>query len=286
MVAMTVLAVLLTILLSMVNGASQLWRDSERRVDAFREARAAMNLITSELETLYASPDPKFIAVATDDDDIKELVRTPAPEDVGSALFFLTALPASAQDPTANKSDLCAVGYFVAFAKASASADAKSSYNLYRYFVSSDDTFANIINDRPLPFFGTGSSPTSAPSIASASIKQVEIVARNITKFEIKSYTLVANAAGDFSELEEFKQSSEFPNAAPGSTNPVPDVIDITLVAVNQDTADRWEGEKSDWEDVNSITYEQNARTFTARVYLPTAHLANDRAAPTPSPTP
>ena len=263
-VAMAVLSVLLTILLSMVNGASQLWRESERRVDSFREARGAMNLLTSDLKSLYASPDPKFIAIATDETAIGELVRNPAGEDVGSALFFLTALPASAQDPSGNKSDLCAVGYFVAFAKASASNDAKNSYNLYRYFISSDDTFENVLNAEPTPFF-VGAGPR-----VSATTKEVEIVARNITQFKVEPYSIVANAAGDFDKLKEFNQSA---------VTPFPEVLDITLVAVNQDTADRWDGTKSDWENDSSITYEQNARTFTARVYLPTARTANDVAA-------
>lgn len=272
LVAMAVLAVLLAILLSIVSGASTLWRESESRVDSFREARAALNLVTADLASLYASSDPKFISVATKDADIGKLVKTAADDEIGSALFFITALPEAAQDPDLNESDLCAVGYFVAFNKASASINAKNSYNLYRYFISSNETFENIVGDEPTPFFaGTG------PKV-SATIKEVEIVARNITRFQVEPYTLEADASGAFTKLSDFVQSD---------TSPVPDVLDVTIVAVNQDTADRWDGTKSDWEDENSTTYEQNARTFTARVYLHGARLANEVAArPTPTPTP
>lgn len=259
LVAMAVLAVLLTILLSMVNGASALWRSSEQRVDSFREGRAALNLLTSDLTGIYASNDPNYFAVATTDPEIKRLVTTPAGSKVGDALFFVTSLPEDSQDPTGNKSDLCAVGYFVAFGKSSGNIAAKNSYNLYRYFISSDDTFDNIQKGQTTPFFKGDDAKVSATT------KEVEIVARNITKFDIQAYTLVKTPNGDFGDLVEFDQSS---------LTPMPNVLDITLVAVNQDTADGWQGAKNLWEDTSSATYKNNARTFKTRIYIPRTTVA------------
>ena len=219
LVAMTVLAVLLVILLSMVDGATRLWRESERRVDSYREARAALNLITDDLSSFYASPDQHFFSVALESSEIEDLVNGAASPSEGHALFFITSLSRSAQDPTGNRSDLCTVGYFLAFGKSSQSATDKGSYNLYRYFLSSDVTFENIEtyvtarsdspeSSLPLPFFSNG-------SVASANIAEVEIVARNITEFLIEPRELVETTNGAFEkfESEPFEQTV---------TNPLP----------------------------------------------------------------
>lgn len=270
---MAVLAVLLTVLLSMVNGASALWRESEKKVDSFREGRAALNLIASDLATIHSSINPTYISVATTNAEIQTLVRTPAKAEIGNALFFLTSLPSSAQDPSANRGDLCAVGYFVSFAKASASVTAKNSYNLYRYFISSDETFENIIGKEPTPFF-KGAGPK-----VSAATNKVEIVARNITQFQISAYSIAQSPDGSFNKLEPYDQTAS-------DSPPMPDVLDITLVAVNQDVADRWDGNRAEWENTESITHVQNARTFNSRVYLNTSKNANAGPSPSPSPTP
>lgn len=277
---MTVLTVLLVILLSMVDAATRLWRESERRVDSYREARAALSVITNDLESSYASTDQTFFAAATKSADIAKLVKNPADSSIGNALFFLTAIPESAQDPSGNKSDLCAVGYFLAFGKSSQSVSDQGSYNLYRYFVSSDDTFKNIKAGGDTPFFDA-----STP-IASTNIKEVEIVARNITRFKINAYDIVNTpATGKFGGLSNF---------APATDHPLPDLIDITIVAVNEDMADRWGNDKTAWENPpgssSQEAYELNARTFTTRVYLQGAARANatakTRAEATPTPTP
>lgn len=275
LVAMTVLSVILVILLSMVDGATRLWRESERRVDSYREARAALNLIASDLQSAFSNGNPGFFVWAETDADIAELVNGAASAQFGDALFFVTALSREAQEfddtnPAKDKakSDLCAVGYFLAFDTASQSPSAKKSYNLYRYFLSSDPTFQNIKNGAKFPFY------SGAPTASSDSI-EVELVARNIVEFKVVPRSIVKTAAGDFDRITDFDSSSTV----------LPDVVDVTLVAVNEDTASIWKGDATAWQDKASDIFVRNARSFTSRVILPAASSSVNQL-PTPTPTP
>ena len=198
LVAMTVLAVLLGILLTMVNGATQLWRASENRVDSYREARAALNVIASDLQSIFASENPDFFQWASEDDGFKtdvkidDLVSGAAPVEMGDALFFLTSLSTAAQPYTGTspaKGDLCAVGYFLAFGRPGLSGD--STCNLYRQLINSDTTFEAIQSTAS----GSGSplleDGTTKPG---ATITRDGLLARNIVEFRVdaKSYTRTA----------------------------------------------------------------------------------------------
>lgn len=261
---MTILTVLLLILLSMVDGTTRLWRDSERKVDSYREARAALNLISFDLASLHATSDPMFFEAATDESAIKALVSNAADADIGSALFFLTVVPPSEQDPAGKASDVCAVGYFLAFGRTSQSSSDKASYNLYRYFISSNETFKNVQaclkGSQPNPFFDGGSGR------ATAYIKEIEIVARNVTQFIVNVYTVSSSPTGKFDKLTEFVQSP---------ATPLPNVLDISIVAVNEETSEIWDGVEANWKDEASTTYEQNARAFSTRIYLNAANYTN-----------
>ncbi len=246
MVSMTILSILIVLLLSMVNAASQLWRDSENRVDSYREARAALNVIASDLESIFPSTNTNFFAL-----DPRGLPATAAPKTVASSVFFLSALPRDAQDQNAGKSDLCQVGYFMAYDKTTLN-NTNQSYNLYRYFRSSDPTFAAIKSNQ---FF---QNMTSTPAGGE------EILARNVTSFKVSAYTIdrATGALGPFAQTAETSS---------------PDVIEITLTAVNKESAAKFTG-KSDWTNTNSPVYKASQRTFSTRVHLPPA--------PTPTPAP
>ncbi len=263
LVAITVLSVLLLILLSMVDGASRLWRDSENRVDSYREARAAFNTIAADLKSIHPSIEEKFFDWRTSRSDIEDLVSGPAPDGIANSLFFVTAKPDSAQEQ-GSEGDLCAVGYFLAWGNTSTGASATGSYNLYRYFISSDDTFENISTGQSTPFFTDGTVATPLPS------KTVEVLARNIAAFIVTPKTVTSGPA-----LTEFDQSS---------SQPMPNVVEIKIVAVNQDTADRWGDDKAIWQDATTPTYLENARTFVIRVDLPVAQSANAAAAASVAP--
>jgi prepilin-type N-terminal cleavage/methylation domain-containing protein len=275
LVAMSVLSVLLLILLSMTNGASKLWRENENRVDSYREARAALNMIASDLASLHASTNTAFFAVTpssrdnSDDSDMPPMgqARTHEEKDdhMNGRIFFLTALPADAQESGRNKSDLCEVGYFLAYDKTSLTGKGSHSYNLYRSFRSSDDTFNDLKNSDGLKNLAPDTSPTAS---------NTEVLARNITGFEVKPYTINA----DPSKLEDFTKSAQ---------TPLPDMLEITIKAISNESAKRFgPDDKAAWEDTGSLIRNQSERAFTTRVYLPAAAQVKAATSPSPSPTP
>ncbi|MBW8863809.1 MAG: prepilin-type N-terminal cleavage/methylation domain-containing protein [Verrucomicrobia bacterium] len=277
LVAMSILALLLILLLSMVNGATKLWRANENRVDSYREARAAINFIASDLAAVYPSANPNYFYSQKDKKPATPVKIT----NMDGSLFFLTALPPAAQGKDKanvdNKSDLCTVGYYLGYDKTSLTGKGTASYNLYRYFRSSNDTFTALQNaDDILNGVSTDTS-TNGNS---------EVLAKNITGFKVVPYEIpTATIANPSPTPTEFTKKAE---------NPLPDMLEITVTAVNNDVAKRFGNDKKAWESADSRTRQEYDRTFTTRIYLAAGvtskEAAKEKAAaeasPSPSPTP
>jgi prepilin-type N-terminal cleavage/methylation domain-containing protein len=252
LVSMTVLAILLVILMSMVDGATKLWRQTENRVDSYREARAAVNMMAADLGSMYGSTNTNFFTIG----------KVPGvPMVLGSeGVFFLSAQPLTAQDPsdTNNVSDLCAVGYFLGYGAIDLTG--VKSRNLYRYFRSSSSTFKDCLTNNQGQLIPT-------PLTTASTGDNVELLARNVTSFKPRAYSITSGT------LTNFQQAA---------ATPMPDVIELEITAINNDAAQRI----TDWSDTNSVIYKQNARTFTTRIQLNTKSANDEAAATTPSPTP
>jgi prepilin-type N-terminal cleavage/methylation domain len=218
LVSMGVLAMLLVIMLSIVDSATRMWRQSENRVDSYREARAALNVIAADLAAICISDDTNHFRILGE-----------------NAMEFLTAVSPDYQDGGSN-SNVCHVGYTWKYARANPlQVNSSEGYNLFRSFRSSNDTVNNIKNGTP-PQAGTE-----------------ELLARNIVDFRIAAFTLNENGT-----RSPFQQSPD---------RPMPDVIEISLTALNNDVAQRFRT-RSDWENPNSETRKQWERTFTTRVRI------------------
>lgn len=239
LVAVSVLSILLVILLNIVQGATSLWRGSENKVEAYREARAALQVMSSDLKSILPTTNTDFFRT--------NLTSYPSPTN----LTFLAALPISSQDTTSSKSDICAVGYFVAYDNKSpvAGNNGRQSYNLYRYFVESNETFANLT-----------ANPTAALT-ASLDTDHFEILARNVVDFQITYF--VTNSSG----LGNWTQST---------ASPMPQVVEIKVTAVNNERTMRFgaRNAQSEWTtfsaDTNAPDYLKNTKTFTTRIPLNT----------------
>jgi len=266
MVAMAVLSILIVILMSLVDGATKLWKLNENRVDSYREARAAINTIAADLGTMMVTTNQDLFAYNID----SKLPSSAQKPSDASNIFFLSGQPNFAQDhPPQNESsskldpnrgNVCVVGYFLAFDNITT--DAPKSMNLYRYFKSSGDAFEAIKTNTLLP-----DSLLTGPSGA-------EVLARNITSFRIKAYTVKEDGS-----TGEYKRSAD---------TPLPDFFDIELTALNNEVVKRFKkDDKAPWLDKNSLATKQNARTFRTRVRLRSEAVTRlPTPTPTPSPTP
>jgi len=242
LVAVSVLSILLVILLNIVQGATNLWRTSENKVEAYREARAALQVMSSDLRNALASTNTAFFRT--------NISGYPS----ATNLAFLTTLPISSQNP-ASLSDVCTVGYFLAYSNKSpvAGATGRQSYNLYRYFVESNETFASLITDAAAVLDFDSEFPP-------------EILARNVVSFNA-TYS-VTNSSGNFTTW-----------TTQNATYPMPNLVEITITAVNNERTMRFGARSAsgEWDkfsqpdnDIDLADYRKNTKTFTTRINLNT----------------
>ena len=239
LVAIAVLCILLVILLDIVQGATNLWRTSENKVEAYREGRAALQVISSDLRHALASTNTNFFR--------RDISSYPNSTNVA----FLATLPLSSQE-TNSLSDVCTVGYFLAYDNKSpvSGITGRQSYNLYRYFVESNETFAKL-SDSSGPADVLDFDPSRPP----------EILARNVVGF--KATYFITNGPGSFTTWTQ------------SAATPMPDIVEIQLTAVNNERTMRFgaRGASGEWDafsgNTNSPDYLKNTKTFTTRINIP-----------------
>lgn len=237
LVAMAVMAFLLLMLLNFLDAATRLWRTNANQAEAYREARAAIGVIARDLQNLAATTNRSHFLWNAD--AIGQLAGTDGAA-AGSAVFFLSWLPPHAQDPAANRGDICEVGYFLAFARTPSSP--APTLNLYRYFRSSDFTF---------PAIASGSGHFAGAAANSAA---TEVLAHHVTGFSLQAFTSTNSSLAAFT---------------PSAATPTPDLVVITLSAISREVAARLDPELASWTNADSPVIAPAAQTFTTHIRLP-----------------
>ena len=110
----------MTLLFGVFSSVVSQWRSSDQRIDAFRDARAALLLITRDLSRAHVNGDPQMIT-------LKDDTGTYAKE-----AYVITPIP------NAGKSELCAVGYYCAWDGVA------KAFTLKRLFKDSDATITSL----------------------------------------------------------------------------------------------------------------------------------------------
>lgn len=207
LVAMAVLTTLLVMLIGVVTSATKLWRVNENRVETLREARVAIHLLSGELRTMLPSTNFNYFFLDTNSSNAR--------------LGFLTLLSINAQE-TNSKSDLCAVGYFLAKGNVSdLASSASTTWNLYRYFLESNETFKRLSNNPATPGFWPSSEMTPTGN-------HVEILARNVRAFRVRA----------------FQQTGDNWLAwTPSLAQPLPQLLEVEMEVMNTEATKRLSGE-------------------------------------------
>lgn len=262
LVSISILSLLLVLLLSMVDSATRLWRSNENRVDAYREARAAINTMAKDLGSIRPLPGTDFFF--TDADSEPSVPNSASANHMKGRLFFVSALPLEEQTAGA-KSDLCTVGYFLAYERTGLVGGGPKSYNLYRYLLSSNETFPGLRDGNLSAKIEPDASPTG----------NAELLAKNIVGFEVKAWTVTpAATAGGAATLSQFTKSA---------ATPAPDLVEITLQAISNDAARRLSPTTAaDWERQNDPRLKQDVRKFTTRIAIPSAENVKTNPVVTP----
>ena len=239
LVAISVLSILLVVLLNIVHGSTTLWRATENRAEAYREARAAIQVVSADLQNLLPSTNSAHFLTNLPGNDPSTRPN--------SQIGFLATIPSSSLN-TDSKSDLCAVAYFLAYGNKApiAGGHSRQSYNLYRYFIESNETFANL--KKNAPFSDVNPANTNC-----------EILARNILDFQITPLTTGTNG---------------FASWTYSASTPTPDLVELKIIGLNNERSQRFNArsDQAGWNalrgETNTSDYLKNTKTFTTRVKL------------------
>ncbi len=257
LVAMTVLTVLMVLLFGFFDQATKAWQSSEKTVDAFREARAALHYLKRDLQSMVVNDDIPWVIYVDPQvvpADLGPIAANAPPQAHGKVLFFISAQPPDAQNPLHGRGDLCSVGYYLNYTPGQGQTG--PGYKLYRYFQSSDPTWSNA-GFGLLPFL-----QASGNLFSPAATVNDEVIARNVTNFFVRAFDENNVSIPDLAGGE-----------AQGPSIRRPAYFEISLLALNSETATRLDGREG-WHvpadpDERDPLIRQTAQEFRLRVAVP-----------------
>ncbi len=129
LVSMAITIGIVVLLARVLAAAASIWQLADQRIDTFRDARAAMQLMTNDLGRADINGDPQMLTLG----------------DISSDGTYAGSASAVAPMKNTGKSDLCAVTYYLNWN------GGVNAYSLSRSFKDSDAT-ASILTTPPLSF--------------------------------------------------------------------------------------------------------------------------------------
>lgn len=225
LVAMSVFSLLCVLMFSIVSSSTGLWRAQEAQEESFREARAALNFLSRDLANALVTTNAQWFHASS------------------NSIAFLTSLPSSSQGDGRDRSDLCAVGYSLEWAKVDPDDSGETPrLALYRYVRFSVPTHRSLILNSAASIKQIFESPDGTDTVR-------ELLARNMSRFSCDLYS--TNASGE---------------PVPFSpTDVMPKILQFSMSVLNDGTASKLTS-RAQWEDASSTLIRQNERTFTFRV--------------------
>lgn len=222
LVSMAILSTLMVILFSFFDQATKAWQSSEKKIDAFREARAAFFYLKRDLQGMVVDSNIPWFYY--DDPTTAGIQSNTSPNAYGDSLFFISTQASGAQEAGKDTSSLCAVGYYLAYTPDPGHmGGGRSSYKLYRYFRSSDDAWNDTANNKGLfPFLQSVTASTPNTNLLLPPIINDEVIARYIINFFVTPLDTSLNAI-----------------TTAGANNTKPAFVNISLTAFSYATAQK-----------------------------------------------
>ena len=260
MAATTVLSIILLMMVGMQDQMSKAWSNSNRRTDATREARAAMQMISSDLSGLLTRQNtnmnyPGSIAITNmglpfvySSNGVNSSGLT-LPTGIQSGSSFLFGV-CTKKSRGSNDPDLAIFGYYIGQTNTTnINGFTTTNYNLYRYVVPTNTTAAALNG------ITTGNLNTLFPDIAANS----EILARNTCNLRIRFY----NSQNPNMPVTNGPNYRVF--SACAANNYSGSKIHIELSAYPEDSAQKIP--LTAW--ANSANIQKYARSFEFRIDVP-----------------
>lgn len=195
MCATTLLSVILLMMVGMQDQMSKAWKNSNRRMDATREARAALRMMSSDLGNLYFrtntsgstfayNPNRSPIPLAILNDGARATTLSIPNGQPGSvAIFALVQRQSSVPNPNAIFDEFSAVGYYIGKAEdVDVNGFKRTSYNLYRFFSTGTNLTPGLIS-----YLQSANASASVTNIFRPSTND-DILARNACNLQVTVY--------------------------------------------------------------------------------------------------
>jgi len=281
LVSMAVLSTMMLLLFGFFDQATKAWSSSEKKIDAFREARAALYFLRRDLNSLLLTENLPMVYFdnPTTAQNQGLFVGNPPTQAHGDFIMFL-----SSQAPEvlgSGQSEVCAVGYYLAYWRTSSgsgqNAINNASFQLHRYFFDSDETWNNsgagastasglfpFLQSNPNPVNGSFSGYPFAP--ATGTPNGDDVIARNVINFECRPYDednnpiIPSNPTAGYLYLDQNDPAIEEIS-----------YFRVALTAFNFDTAQKLSS-PDDWymDPVDpNLLQSQAAQIFTTKIAVP-----------------
>jgi prepilin-type N-terminal cleavage/methylation domain-containing protein len=300
LVSVAILSILTLAMIQILNQASKMWTRAQDKSDAYREARAALHRIATDLRRAHITSYSPIIINPSPD-------LLPATADPTSSLFFIAKQPTIVTDAASpiainDIADLCSIGYYAAYAPDSYDQPSgptnPSRFNLYRYYRGSEITTNYILANRfpPQSFWNLANLATPATSITppaglgrpalinaanapflnptnatQALSRPDDLLARNITGLKIILESNSNNIPNSIDPLEATYQDPPTPTTILPPPNfptlPAPATLYIGLTAYSDQNLAKLRTQ-SDWTDDVAKTdpAKKIGRSFSIRV--------------------
>lgn len=232
MVASVLLMFLVLLLFNVFLSVAASYQQTESRADSYRDGRAALYLMSKELQALVDTGGGLTNTNAT------PLPRLEVQTGTNASLAFVTALSPASQPSTNAPSDICMVGYFVAD-----QTNAVKGRSLYRCLIPSGETYSRM---------ESSGNTLLEPADLSPDAPFTEPVANNVVDFQVK--VLDAEMAGISNPT--------------GATNEAYVELNLTVIGTRNAQAYFQDGAP---DALKQRIREKDARTFTLRSKLRTA---------------
>ncbi|MDR1146470.1 MAG: Verru_Chthon cassette protein C [Verrucomicrobiales bacterium] len=241
LVSMSVFLILLTLLLTVVSQTSSIWQNARNKIDSFRSARFAFDLINRRLSqatlNVYGDYDnptsPTFYIRKSD----LHFVIEPPPDNnfgQGNAIFFQARLGKSNQPGHEGMDSLLnATGYYVTYGMDAnlppfLAAMDRNRFRLMQYLEPSED----------LAVYGTTDSEWFKRDLTANST----VIAENVIFVLFWPRLSMEEEAGGLSLTDDYTYDSRQDAnsaAAPITAHQQPPLVAVTLVAIDKVSADR-----------------------------------------------
>ena len=196
MCASTLLSVILLMMVGMQDQMSKAWKNSNRRMDATREARAALRMMSSDLGNLFfrtntdgstmaynPSESPVPMAILNDAARKLTLPNMNNVQQGSVALFALVQRQPAVPNPNALFDEFSAVGYYIGSGtNVNVNGVSQTTYNLYRYFRTGTNLTPALI-----AYLQAKNATSSVAGIFQPSAND-EILARNACNLQVTVY--------------------------------------------------------------------------------------------------